>query len=154
MEAKEILATIAFTTSGALVDCVDKKVLVILRDGRKLIGILRAYDQFGTCLSYAANLFLHDTIERVFLGNRYGDIPKGLYIIRGENVVLLGEVDLEREDEVPASVASAIPSSAVPKLLEACSAESEAKEKWEKQRAAILRRECGFSGEGAEGDSY
>ncbi|WFC94278.1 hypothetical protein MBRA1_000906 [Malassezia brasiliensis] len=147
MEAKEILANIAFTTSGALVDCVDKKVLVILRDGRKLIGILRAYDQF-------ANLLLHETIERVYLGNRYGDIFKGLYIIRGENVVLLGEVDLEKEDEVPASVASAIPSSAVPKLLEACAAENEAKEKWDKQRAAILRRECGFSGEGAEGDSY
>ncbi|WFD46449.1 hypothetical protein GLX27_001084 [Malassezia furfur] len=147
MEAKEILANIAFTTSGALVDCVDKKVLVILRDGRKLIGILRAYDQF-------ANLLLHETIERVYLGNRYGDIFKGLYIIRGENVVLLGEVDLEKEDEVPASVASAIPSSAVPKLLEACAAENEAKEKWDKQRVAILRRECGFSGEGAEGDSY
>lgn len=102
----------------------------------------------------AANLLLHETIERVYLGNRYGDIFKGLYIIRGENVVLLGEVDLEKEDEVPASVASAIPSSAVPKLLEACAAENEAKEKWDKQRAAILRRECGFSGEGAEGDSY
>ncbi|KAI3625593.1 hypothetical protein CBS9595_000954 [Malassezia furfur] len=124
MEAKEILANIAFTTSGALVDCVD------------------------------TNLLLHETIERVYLGNRYGDIFKGLYIIRGENVVLLGEVDLEKEDEVPASVASAIPSSAVPKLLEACAAENEAKEKWDKQRAAILRRECGFSGEGAEGDSY
>lgn len=104
--------------------------------------------------SDAANLLLHETIERVYLGNRYGDIPKGLYIIRGENVVLLGELDLEKEDEVPASVASAIPPAAVPKLLEACAVESDAKEKWEKQRAAILRRECGFSGEGAEGDSY
>ncbi|WFD41956.1 hypothetical protein MPSI1_000594 [Malassezia psittaci] len=147
MEAQDILANIAFTTSGALVDCVDKKVIVILRDGRKLIGLLRAYDQF-------ANLLLHDTVERVYLGNRYGDIPKGLYIVRGENVVLLGEIDLEKEDEVPSSVASAIPPNAVPKLLEACAAENEAKEVWEKQRAAILRRECGFSGEGAEGDSY
>lgn len=25
-----------------------EKVIVILRDGRKLIGILRSYDQFGT----------------------------------------------------------------------------------------------------------
>lgn len=54
METTDILANIAFTTSGALVDCVDsawhadeEKVIVILRDGRKLIGILRSYDQFG-----------------------------------------------------------------------------------------------------------
>jgi len=27
----------------------------------------------------------------------YGDIPRGLYVIRGENVVLLGEIDLLNE---------------------------------------------------------
>ena len=70
-------------------------MIVVLRDGRKLLGILRSYDQF-------ANLVLQDTVERIFLGNRYGDIPKGLYIVRGENVVLLGEIDLDKEDEVPA----------------------------------------------------
>ena len=40
-------AHIAFTTSGSLVDCVDKKVIAVLRDGRKYIGVLRSYDQFG-----------------------------------------------------------------------------------------------------------
>ena len=35
----------------------SEKVIVILRDGRKLIGILRSYDQFGTLVkTYAANL--------------------------------------------------------------------------------------------------
>lgn len=101
-----------------------------------------------------ANLLLHDTIERTYIGNRYADVPKGLYIIRGENVVLLGEIDPEKEDALPASVASAVPDEAVPKLLEAYVADNQAKEKWEHKRAAILRRECGFSGEGAEGDSY
>ena len=48
-------------------------MIVVLRDGRKLLGILRSYDQF-------ANLVLQDTVERIFLGNRYGDIPKGLYL--------------------------------------------------------------------------
>ena len=37
------------------------------------------------------------------MGNRYGDVPKGLYIVRGENVVLMGEIDLDREDEIPHS---------------------------------------------------
>lgn len=52
-------ALIPFTTSGSLVDLVDsgsgphgnanaaEKVLVVLRDGKKLIGVLRSYDQFG-----------------------------------------------------------------------------------------------------------
>ena len=39
-----------------------------------------------------ANLVLQDTIERVYVGDCYGDVPRGIFIIRGENVVLLGEV--------------------------------------------------------------
>lgn len=68
-----------------LLDEVDKKLMVLLRDGRTLIGILRSVDQF-------ANLVLHRTIERIHVGNEYGDIPRGVFIIRGENVVLLGEI--------------------------------------------------------------
>lgn len=59
--------------------------MVYLRDGRILIGILRSVDQF-------ANLVLHRTIERIHVGKKYGDIGRGVIIIRGENVVLLGEV--------------------------------------------------------------
>lgn len=40
----------------------------------------------------AANLVLHRTIERIHVGKKYGDIPRGVFIVRGENVVLLGEV--------------------------------------------------------------
>ena len=133
----------------------SEKVIVILRDGRKLIGILRSYDQFGTLVkAYAANLVLQEAIERIFVGNRYGDVPKGTFIVRGENVVLMGEIDLEKEENIPASIASSIPSTAVPQLLETLAAENEYKAKWEQRRAAVLRRERGFSGEGAEGDSY
>lgn len=59
--------------------------MVLLRDGRTLIGYLRSVDQF-------ANLVLQRTIERIHVGNEYGDIPRGVFIIRGENVVLLGEI--------------------------------------------------------------
>ena len=41
---------------------------------------------------FAANLLLQDTIERIHVGKEYGDIPRGLFIVRGENVVLMGEV--------------------------------------------------------------
>lgn len=40
----------------------------------------------------SANLVLQDTIERIYVGDAYGDIPRGIFIIRGENVVLLGEI--------------------------------------------------------------
>lgn len=39
-----------------------------------------------------ANLVLQDAIERIFVGDIYGDIYAGIYVVRGENVVLLGEI--------------------------------------------------------------
>ena len=69
------------------VGCVPRsraeKMLVSLRDGRKIIGILRSFDQF-------ANIVLEEAQERVIVGKRFADVPLGLYVIRGENVVLLG----------------------------------------------------------------
>jgi U6 snRNA-associated Sm-like protein LSm1 len=62
-----------------------EKLLVVLRDGRKLVGILRSFDQF-------ANVVLEQAIERIMVGELYCDLPLGLYIIRGENVVLIGEL--------------------------------------------------------------
>jgi U6 snRNA-associated Sm-like protein LSm1 len=101
----------------------DKTVVygqVILRDGRHLVGVMRSFDQYS-------NMVLEDTFERhmvrgectrisathhaasreavtralVFrlsvVAGMYGDIPLGCYIVRGDNVVLLGEVDPEKE---------------------------------------------------------
>lgn len=74
----------------ALVEALDKKLLIHLRDGRKLLGILRSFDQF-------ANLIIEHTVERVIVGSSYFDKVLGLQVVRGENVVLLGEVDEARE---------------------------------------------------------
>ncbi|KAK9316170.1 hypothetical protein V1524DRAFT_446575 [Lipomyces starkeyi] len=103
-----LLPSIIFTTAAQLVDCVDKKLLVVLRDGRKLIGILRSFDQY-------ANLVLQETIERIIVESMYSDIQRGVYIVRGENVVLVGEIvmafdllltylnlkDPEKENSIP-----------------------------------------------------
>ena len=62
-----------------------EKLMVLLRDGRTLIGYLKSVDQF-------ANIVLQSTIERIHVGQEYGDIPRGIFIVRGENVVLLGEI--------------------------------------------------------------
>ncbi|XP_078285102.1 U6 snRNA-associated Sm-like protein LSm1 [Rhinoraja longicauda] len=76
--------------TARLIEDLDKKHLVLLRDGRTLIGFLRSIDQF-------ANLVLHQTLERIYVGQKYGDIPRGIFIVRGENVVLVGEIDLDKE---------------------------------------------------------
>jgi small nuclear ribonucleoprotein (snRNP)-like protein len=88
------------------------KMLVVLRDGRKLFGVLRSYDQFGThdprrsCLwgrlnvpltdaswlHFTANLVLEDTVERIYHQDVFAEQWVGLFLIRGENVVLLGEI--------------------------------------------------------------
>lgn len=44
------------------------------------------------CLSSAANVVLERSIERIIVGDLFCDLPLGLYVIRGENVVLIGEL--------------------------------------------------------------
>ncbi|XP_059303021.1 sm-like protein LSM1B [Lycium barbarum] len=81
-------------TSTSLASYLDKKLLVLLRDGRKLLGTLCSFDQF-------ANAVLQGACERAIVGDLYCDIPLGLYIIRGENVVLIGELDVDKEELPP-----------------------------------------------------
>lgn len=101
-----------------------------MRDDRKLIGVLRSYDQYGTLPSLSmlverarnstadalsfppastappawpptiyvhlqpANLVLTQTIERLYhpATKAYAQTERGVFLVRGENVVLLGEV--------------------------------------------------------------
>eukprot|EP00270_Netrium_digitus_P003906 TRINITY_DN1474_c0_g1_i1.p1 TRINITY_DN1474_c0_g1~~TRINITY_DN1474_c0_g1_i1.p1 ORF type:complete len:129 (+),score=31.82 TRINITY_DN1474_c0_g1_i1:77-463(+) len=81
--------------TASLAEDLDKKLLVLLRDGRKLIGSLCCFDQY-------ANVVLKDGIERLIVGNHFCDIPLGsIYVIRGENVILIGALDEEREELPP-----------------------------------------------------
>ncbi|RPA86301.1 Sm-like ribonucleo protein [Ascobolus immersus RN42] len=88
-----------FTTSAQLLDLTDKKLLVSLRDGRRLIGVLRSWDQ-------VPNLVLQYTVERLYVDGKYCDINRGVFLVRGENVLLLGEIDLDKEDELPQTQAT------------------------------------------------
>ncbi|KAJ0402729.1 hypothetical protein P43SY_007871 [Pythium insidiosum] len=78
----------------SLIDQLDKRILVVLRDGRHLVGVVRSFDQYS-------NIILQDTYERHVAGGLFCDIELGLNIIRGENIVLLGELDEEKEREQP-----------------------------------------------------
>ncbi|KAK6460861.1 hypothetical protein DFJ63DRAFT_289570 [Scheffersomyces coipomensis] len=92
------LESYAFTTAAAIVGSVDRKVFVLLRDGRNLFGILRTFDQF-------ANLVLQDVVERIYLNDeensptKFGETYRGVFMVRGENVVMLGELDIDKEDD-------------------------------------------------------
>jgi len=114
--------------SASLVEQLDRRIMIILRDGRHLIGTLRSFDQFS-------NMVLQDTCERRVLNvnvktNKsdtnndndkatstnqtccyYTDIRLGLYLIRGDSMVLLGEV-LESENDEESSATDADASSA------------------------------------------
>ena len=93
------LESYAFTTAAAIVGSVDRKIFVLLRDGRNLFGILRTFDQF-------ANLVLQDTFERIYLDGdendgqpkQFGEEYRGVFMVRGENVVMMGELDIDTED--------------------------------------------------------
>ena len=50
-------AALALPAAASLVDQLDKKVLILLRDGRHLVGIMRSFDQFS-------NVVLEETFER------------------------------------------------------------------------------------------
>ncbi|KAK1747344.1 U6 snRNA-associated Sm-like protein LSm1 [Skeletonema marinoi] len=85
--------------ASSLVEQLDQQMLVVLRDGRHLVGTLRTFDQFS-------NMVMEGTSERRILVVTKDkdeticyqtDIKLGLYIVRGDSIVLMGEVDDEEE---------------------------------------------------------
>lgn len=84
--------------AASLYEHVDKEILVCLRDGRNFKGYLRSFDQY-------ANVVLDNAVERLAIEDAYADVPLGVLIVRGENVMLLGEVDAKREAQYVATTA-------------------------------------------------
>lgn len=76
--------------AASLYEQLDKQILVCLRDGRNFIGWLPSFDQY-------ANLVLDETVERLMVEDAYADVHIGIFVIRGENVMLLGEIDQDKE---------------------------------------------------------
>ncbi|GMH79758.1 hypothetical protein TL16_g08263 [Triparma laevis f. inornata] len=72
--------------ASSLEELVGKKVSVVCGDGRNLIGILKGYDQ-------VQNLVLSETHERSYSMEAPVElIDLGLYIVRGDNLALIGEL--------------------------------------------------------------
>jgi len=76
---------------------VNKKVLVLTADGRTLTGMLLSCDQL-------TNLVLSNTLERVIRPpddeEPSSEVSHGLYLIRGENVVVVGLLDEELDASI------------------------------------------------------
>jgi len=103
--------------SASLVEQLDRRMMVVLRDGRHLIGYLRSFDQFS-------NMVMEDVCERRILHTKgadgklcsyYADVRLGLYMVRGDSMVLLGEVDEEVDSDDEEGAGDAEPSASKPK---------------------------------------
>ncbi|KAD4586458.1 hypothetical protein E3N88_24059 [Mikania micrantha] len=68
---------------------VDQYISVITNDGRNIVGVLKGFDQ-------ATNIILDESHERVY-STKEGvqQLVLGLYIIRGDNISVIGELDEE-----------------------------------------------------------
>ncbi|OAQ96742.1 hypothetical protein LLEC1_07499 [Akanthomyces lecanii] len=136
-----------------------EKLMVVLRDGRKLVGVLRSWDQF-------ANIVLQSTTERIFAPQAtaktpsseseapaaaaaaprglYADIFHGIFLVRGENVLLLGEIDLDKDDLPPAGFELGA-ADVVGRLADEARAAEKRRDKTRGRKLARL----GFEGDGA-----
>ncbi|CAN6851403.1 unnamed protein product, partial [Brassica oleracea] len=88
-EAAKVLPTLRMATTTGLESLVDQIISVITNDGRNIVGVLKGFDQ-------ATNIILDESHERVF-STKEGvqQLVLGLYIIRGDNIGVIGELDEE-----------------------------------------------------------
>ncbi|XP_054275846.1 U6 snRNA-associated Sm-like protein LSm8 [Macrosteles quadrilineatus] len=73
--------------ASALEGYVNRTVSIITADGRNFVGTLKGFDQ-------TINLILDDSHERVYsMTQGVEQVVLGLHIIRGDNIVMVGELD-------------------------------------------------------------
>ncbi|XP_008333376.1 U6 snRNA-associated Sm-like protein LSm1 isoform X2 [Cynoglossus semilaevis] len=79
------------------------------------------------------NLVFHQTVERIHVGKKFGDIPRGIFIVRGENVVLLGEIDVDKACDTVLQQVS------IEEILEEQRLQQQAKQETEKVKKQVLK---------------
>uniref|UniRef100_A0A8C2TP19 U6 snRNA-associated Sm-like protein LSm8 n=2 Tax=Coturnix japonica TaxID=93934 RepID=A0A8C2TP19_COTJA len=81
----------AAAMTSALENYINRTVAVITSDGRMIVGTLKGFDQ-------TINLILDESHERVFSSSQgVEQVVLGLYIVRGDNVAVIGEIDEETD---------------------------------------------------------
>lgn len=82
-------------------------VTVITADGRTIVGTLKGFDQ-------TINLVLDESHERVYSSSSgVEEVILGLYIVRGDNVAIVGEVDEDADKQLDLEHIKAEPLNAV-----------------------------------------
>ncbi|KAM0787834.1 U4/U6-U5 snRNP complex subunit lsm8 [Microbotryomycetes sp. NB124-2] len=68
-----------------------ERVLIVTQDGRTIVGDLKGFDQ-------TTNVILSHSTERVYsLEDGVEEVDLGLYLVRGDNITLIGELDVEED---------------------------------------------------------
>lgn len=66
---------------------ISEKLYVLTSDGRTIVGTLLGHDQ-------VQNLILNDAVECIYSADAdMEEEPLGLFVLRGDNVCLMGEFD-------------------------------------------------------------
>ena len=84
--------------STSLVEQLDRPIMLVLRDSRHILGILRSFDQF-------CNVVVEGSRERRFCwtskgGGVYSDFEEGVTVVKGDQIVVIGEVE-DLKGDVP-----------------------------------------------------
>ncbi|CAM9467869.1 unnamed protein product [Chrysoparadoxa australica] len=87
----------------ALAELQGKMVSIITNDGRNIVGTLRGND-------HSTTIILEKCHERVF-STKAGveQVALGLYVIRGHNIAVIGELDEDEDAAVDRSQLMAAP---------------------------------------------
>ena len=104
------------------ISLIDSLVSVITNDGRHLVGTLKGSDQvtnigkknfifffsffvFGAFVFLSKmSLVLEDCHERTYSETGVEQVPLGLFIVRGDNVAVVGQIDVALEEKVDFSL--------------------------------------------------
>ncbi|THH06011.1 hypothetical protein EW145_g4383 [Phellinidium pouzarii] len=66
---------------------IDRQVLLVLQDGRTIVGILLGFDQ-------RSDIVLSESKERIYsIDEGVEEVPLGLYLVKGDQILLIGEID-------------------------------------------------------------
>ncbi len=80
---------------------IDQVVSVITNEGRVFTGVLKSFDQ-------SMNMVLQDCFEKIYsLEEGVNFIKMGVYMIRGDNVAIVSEVDEILEKQIDYSAIKA-----------------------------------------------
>ncbi|KAK2467544.1 hypothetical protein APHAL10511_000399 [Amanita phalloides] len=82
---------------------VDRRIFLVLQDGRTIIGKMAGYDQ-------KSNVVISECKERVYsIDEGVEEIALGLYLIKGDMIILIGELDETVDQSIDLSTIRAEP---------------------------------------------